>query len=314
MTWPLPSIAVVVPTRNRPHDAVECARSILACTGPSFELVIVNQSDGEETVRELAVLADARMRVIRSRGQGASAGRNQGVAESQAPIIAFTDDDCRVPPDWLEKIEGCFACDPALALLCGRVQTPPLEDEAYAAAFEASAVRMTPDLLCSLGDIGISANMGARRDALSPLGWFDEALSPGTPLQAGEDFDLVIRALGAGLRVRNVAEVEVLHVGVRRGADARRLRLGYSVAVGACFFKHARLGNRAARRIFVENVQKHSWHVLKAVSTNRRPFGLQTLRSFLWGAAATWRFRVDPGTRLFVDRATGRRVRRVRQA
>ena len=128
-----------------------------------------------------------------------------------------------------------------------------------------------------------------------------------------EDFDLVIRAVRAGLRVRNVAAVELLHVGVRYGADVRRLRLGYMLATGACFFKHARLGNRAVRRIFTGLLRHHSWTLLKAVLTNQRPFGFYWLRDYLRGAAGTLQFAIDPVTGLFLDKATGQPVRLLRK-
>jgi glycosyltransferase involved in cell wall biosynthesis len=313
MNQPLPAVSVVVPTRNRPGDVAECVRTVLACTGPAFELAVVDQSDGDDTARALAVFSDPRLRLIRSPGQGASAGRNHGIANTTAPLIALTDDDCRVPPDWLEKLEAAFAADPALALLCGRVRIPPLEPGAFVAEFEAPDIPMTPDLECGLGDLGISANMSARRAALAPLGWFDEALSPGTPLMAGEDFDLVVRALGAGLKVRNVAAVELRHVGVRYGPDARRLGLGYRLAVGACFFKHTRLGNKAARRIFFGTASDLAWKVARAVVTNTRPVGFHSLRDFLRGALAASRFDIDPRTRLFLDKKTGLPVRLLRQ-
>jgi GT2 family glycosyltransferase len=314
MTPTAPSISVVVPTRNRPADVVECVRTILACSGPAFDLVVVDQSDVDDTQQALAAFTDPRLRLIRSPGRGASAGRNHGIAESRAPLIALTDDDCRVPPDWLEKLAAAFAADPALALVCGKVRVPEgLGPDSYAAQFEAEDVPLTPDLSCGVGALGISANMGARREAFAKLGWFDEALSPGTPLQAAEDFDLVIRALTAGLRVRNAPAVELLHVGVRHGPDVRRLRLGYMYATGACLMKHVRLGDAGARGIFLGMARFYSWGLLKAVVTNRRPFGFFWLRDYLRGAAASREFGIDPVTRLFLDKRTGQPVRLLRR-
>jgi GT2 family glycosyltransferase len=305
---------VVVPTRERPRDIAECVQTILACTGRSFELVVVDQSDKDDTQQALAAFVDPRLRYLRSPGRGASAGRNHGIAASVAPLIALTDDDCRVPPDWLERMAAAFAADPALSLLCGRVRIPAgLGPDAYVAEFEAKEVEVAADLVCGVGALGISANMGARREAFAGLGWFDEALSPGTPLMAGEDFDLVIRAVGAGLRVRNVPGVELLHVGVRYGHDVRRLRLGYMRATGACFFKHLRLGDPAARRIFLGVVADHGWGLFKAVVTYRRPFGFFWLRDYLLGAAATFEFGIDPTTGLFLDKRTGKPVRLLRR-
>src|ERR1700704_3309464 len=99
-----PRISAVVPTRNRPDHAAPCAGSILSNAGDDFELLIVDQSDDTATERALAAYdGDHRFRHIRSFSRGASAARNVGVEQSTAPIIAFTDDDCRVSTDWLQQ-------------------------------------------------------------------------------------------------------------------------------------------------------------------------------------------------------------------
>ena len=45
---------------------------------------------------------------------GPGPARNRGVALSRAPILAFTDGDCRVDRDWLATILRHFAADPGL--------------------------------------------------------------------------------------------------------------------------------------------------------------------------------------------------------
>jgi len=133
-----PRISAVVPTRNRPDHAVLCAGSILSNTGDVFELLIVDQSDDEATERALAVYAgDRRFRYIRSSSRGLSAARNVGVEQSTAPIIAFTDDDCRVSTDWLQQITTLFEQEPEAALVFGKVSIPDeLKGRGFAAEFE----------------------------------------------------------------------------------------------------------------------------------------------------------------------------------
>jgi glycosyltransferase involved in cell wall biosynthesis len=89
---------------------VPCAGSILSNVGDDFELLIVDQSEDNATEQALAAYAgDRRFRYIRSSSRGASAARNVGVEQSTAPIIAFTDDDCRVSTDWLRQIATLLA-------------------------------------------------------------------------------------------------------------------------------------------------------------------------------------------------------------
>src|SRR5204863_1447520 len=71
-----------------------------------FEVVIVDDASADGT-REL--LADAAQRgdlaltVLRhDRSRGPAAARNAGWRTARAPLVAFTDDDCRPSPGWLE--------------------------------------------------------------------------------------------------------------------------------------------------------------------------------------------------------------------
>jgi len=61
-------LSVVVPTRNRPDHAAECAKAILA--GGGFdELILVDQSDGDETEKALKAPG---VRCLRSNLRGAT--------------------------------------------------------------------------------------------------------------------------------------------------------------------------------------------------------------------------------------------------
>src|SRR5207237_9649383 len=51
---------------------------------------------------------DARVRYRSMNTSGASRARNLGIASTTGPIIAFTDDDCVVPSDWIDKIVAAF--------------------------------------------------------------------------------------------------------------------------------------------------------------------------------------------------------------
>ena len=242
-------IAVVVSTRNRPDDVVGCVRTILANTSPSFELVVVDQSDRPVSPPPEAEFAgDSRLRWIRTTTRGLSASRNVAIAATSAPVIAFTDDDCRVPQDWVASVESAFAKDDELALLFGAVILRP-EDrvKGYAAEFEPHAVREFKSTLPPADAAwGVGANMSVRRSTFDKVGTFDVMLGAGAPLFAAEEIDLTIRALGAGLKVVHTPAIAVIHLGVREGAAASHLMRGYGVGLGATLGKHMRLGTRGA--------------------------------------------------------------------
>ena len=70
-----PLVSVTMATRNRPVLLREALDSVFAQSYQNFELVVVDDSDTEETVDFLRTIADQRLRVVRAperRGAGAA--------------------------------------------------------------------------------------------------------------------------------------------------------------------------------------------------------------------------------------------------
>src|SRR5579885_615874 len=103
MAAPLPTVSVVVPTRNRPGHVVPCAESILT-NADALEVIFVDQSDDSQTADALATIQDPRLRCVRSEQRGVTKGRNLGIELSKGEIVAFTDDDCRARADWVASL------------------------------------------------------------------------------------------------------------------------------------------------------------------------------------------------------------------
>jgi glycosyltransferase involved in cell wall biosynthesis len=281
-----PAISVVVPTRNRPDHAGPCAASILKNLGDSFELLVIDQSDQDGT--ELALRAhadDPRLQYVRSSSRGASSARNVGIERSKAPIIAFTDDDCRVAADWIQQIATLFERQPDAALVFGRVSIPvELRGKGFAADFEPHQREYQHHLPPAELAWGLGANMAARRTLLDRVGTFDPLLGPGAPFYAGEESDLAIRALAAGYKVVNAAEISVLHLGIREGDEASRLMRGYGRAMGATFAKHVRLGTRESKSLLVSWFTHFAGLGLRNAVRWKRPTGLGLVAGMLAGA------------------------------
>ncbi|HEX3776572.1 MAG TPA: glycosyltransferase family A protein [Polyangiaceae bacterium] len=296
-------ISVVVPTRNRGSQAADAARAVLA-DASDFELVVVDQSTDDSTMTALESLgADPRLRVIRSPLRGASNARNVGVAATSSPLIAFTDDDCRPAPNWVSSVLRVFDQEPDAALVFGRVHLPPkVHDEDYAASFEPQQRYQRQNVPLPNGDLGIGANFAIRRAVLASLGGFDPLLGPGAPIFRGaEETDLLIRALHHGYLIVNASECEVLHLGIRTGADVRPLHQAYQHAVGAAFGKNARLTGKNGLRDIARWTTFYLKKLLRDSVELRRPRP-GVLYYFLTGAAETYRYRVDQAKNLFETR------------
>jgi GT2 family glycosyltransferase len=294
-------ISAVVPTRNRPDHAVPCAGSILSDATDDFELLVVDQSDDDATEQALAAFAgDRRFRYIRSSSRGASAARNVGVEQSTAPIIAFTDDDCRVSTDWLQQIRMLFEHDPDAALVFGKVSIPnELKGRGFAAEFEPHQ-RVHYEYPPADVPWGLGANMIVRRSLFERVGTFDPLLGPGTAFRAGEEFDLEIRALAAGNKVVHAAEIAVFHLGIREGEEASKLVRGYGRATGATIAKHVRLHTRESK-VLLSWFAHFTGRGLVNAAMWRRPTGIGFVCGMLAGAYLSLGQPIDRARGIYTD-------------
>src|SRR4051794_33714707 len=92
-------------THNRADRLQAMLASLREQTVPreQFEVIVVDDAsdDGGATRRVLDGAPDIRV-IHREVSGGPAVARNAGWAVAQAPLIAFTDDDCRAAPRWLE--------------------------------------------------------------------------------------------------------------------------------------------------------------------------------------------------------------------
>lgn len=117
-------ISVVISTHNRAALLPEVVEALAAQRGaPPFEIIIVDNASTDGTPDVLRVLAarHPQLRPAREPRRGVSHGRNLGVALARGCIVAFTDDDVRVSPDWLATIARCLAEHPDADWVGGRV-------------------------------------------------------------------------------------------------------------------------------------------------------------------------------------------------
>ncbi len=101
----MPSISVVIPTRNRPAGLRACLEALAAQSVRDFEVVVVDDASDQPAggiVREFEGRLDVRLFVNPQRG-GPAHARNRAVSAAAGDHVAFVDDDVRVVPTWLEE-------------------------------------------------------------------------------------------------------------------------------------------------------------------------------------------------------------------
>jgi len=267
-----------------------------------LELVFVDQSDDHRTEEALATVSDPRLRYVRSDLRGVTNGRNLGIDVTKGDIVAFTDDDCRVAPDWVASLMKIFETDPEAAVVCGRVRVPQeIQELGFAVAFEPEVREWKGRFPPPDRDWGITANMSIRRDVLARVGPFDPFLGAGAPLRSGGEPDFLFRVIQAGFKVVNAREVQVDHLGARTaGAEATRLLKNYASGTGAAFFKYVRLGDIEGTTLYLRHLAGCGKLIVTNLRHLNRPIGIGYTLAFVSGSIASLKYRVDRSRRIYV--------------
>ena len=117
-------VSVVICTFNRCAELASCLDAVLRQEhAPPHEVIVVdnNSTDGTRALVQARQRQHPQLRYVFEPSQGLPQARNAGIHASRAPIIAFTDDDIIVAPDWVASIERAFARFPDADCIGGRV-------------------------------------------------------------------------------------------------------------------------------------------------------------------------------------------------
>lgn len=214
-----PLVSVVIPTCNRRAVLERCLLALSRQSYPNFEVIVVDDGSIDNTEEMLNAVAAAhpRLHLLRLKNDanlGANASRNRGVRASRGEIVAFTDSDCIVEPDWLEKLVDAFSAAD-VAAVTGVVLDPPpgnLYEMAFKGTNRVHGTGPAPRL--------VGGNMAVRRETLLAFMWdedrrFQAMIADGVPdvsTSGGCDEEgLYFQIRAAGARQLVVPEARVLH-------------------------------------------------------------------------------------------------------
>ncbi|HUR22165.1 MAG TPA: glycosyltransferase [Vicinamibacterales bacterium] len=190
-TWP--KVSVVVCAYNAASTITECLTSLDALTYPNFEVIVVNDGSRDGT-GELAA-RHSTIRLIEVPNGGLSAARNIGLAAATGDIVAYTDADVRVDPDWLTFLVQPFLNSDVVG--AGGPNVVPLDDPWLAQCVARAPGGPTHVLLDdNTAEHVPGCNMAFRREALNDIGGFNPIY-----LRAGDDVDVCWRLQAKGWRL-----------------------------------------------------------------------------------------------------------------
>jgi len=101
-------LAVVICTYNRP-DQLPAALAATQAQTAHRDLDVVVVDDGSAPPVDEAMVTATGARLVRhERNLGLGRARNTGIEATDAPLVAFTDDDCRPCPEWAEALVDAY--------------------------------------------------------------------------------------------------------------------------------------------------------------------------------------------------------------
>lgn len=226
-----PLISIIISTRNKKVNILkETLNSILSQKYHNCEIIIIDQNTNSE-IKKMLDKEQSLSCVFyyKSKEIGLSRGRNIGFAKARGKWILFFDDDAFLQKDffrklnnYLEKINdeniifygNVLNLENSLSFIKRKINTKYL----YLWNF---------DSICSIGII-------FSRKAIDSVGLFDENFGVGSKFGAGEESDLIIRALNMGYKIKYLKNIIVYHPKAKNNLKKKYL---YGYGLGAVYRK-----------------------------------------------------------------------------
>ncbi|MCP3736150.1 glycosyltransferase [Sphingomonas sp. RP10(2022)] len=241
-----PDVTLLVCTRDRAASLAatlaSISRAIDAAPDCTVEVVLVDNGSTDDTPRLLAEWHATQpfpVHLLHEARPGLARARNRGLAKASGRIVAMTDDDCVLHPDYVAALVRAFGEVAAPAIIGGRILLGDPADLPVTVKLEDHPMVAAPGAFP--GGFVMGANLAFTADVPALVGRFDERFGAGAPFVAAEDTDFLFRAQGLGIALRYDPRFVVdHHHGRRDPAEETALLAGYGFGDGALYAKHRR--------------------------------------------------------------------------
>jgi cellulose synthase/poly-beta-1,6-N-acetylglucosamine synthase-like glycosyltransferase len=122
---PPPLVSCLVAARDEEQNIERCVRSLLNSTHQPIEVIAIDDGSRDSTAELLTALAsesDGLEVVLLAESVGKKRALTRGVQRARGEIIVFTDSDCVVAPDAVERVVRAFAADPEIGAVSGHAR------------------------------------------------------------------------------------------------------------------------------------------------------------------------------------------------
>jgi GT2 family glycosyltransferase len=170
-------ISVIVPAYNGEHTIVDCLTSIYRATENRRCEIIVADSSSDATPDLVRKHFPGAILIRSPRQVPAGTARNLGSSAARGRLLFFTDQDCIVPPDWIDSLEAHFA-DSAISAAGGAVGVRNLENASGCALYFLEFLNHFPGKGTAQYDANflIGCNFACRREVVRAVRFPDQTL------------------------------------------------------------------------------------------------------------------------------------------
>ena len=189
-------VSIIIPTRDRRGELVECLDSIERQDYPHVEVVVVDDHSEDDTAEYVSANHPSVRLIVAERRRQPSFLRNLGLRAADGEFVLFLDSDSELPrPDSLSTMVQVLRDHPDVAVLGGEIKVRGgRSDEAYGRNVRfngetcpVAASAETPEALVDC-DYVATCNCFGRAEDMRRVGGFDPYFGFG-----GEDVDFVLR-------------------------------------------------------------------------------------------------------------------------
>lgn len=256
-----PQIAIIICTRNNPEKLHVTLSQVCRVLPPTISIVLVDQSDKGDVIR---FSPNLRIKYIRTPHQkGLAKARNIAIQHTDADVLAWTDDDCVISKQYVERLSEIAKIAPTakrkrIAGVCGRtlpyLQTRPTPNYHCPCTFSKSDSRPVKEVCTHWEHVGLGNNMVIFRYVFDEIGNFKEWLGAGAIGESGEDGEFMIRCLIARYQFLYDDKLLIYHNKWLDNAQARKQYWRYTCGGLALYGFYLFQGVKPCQREFNREV------------------------------------------------------------
>lgn len=203
-----PLVSVITPVYNGRRTMRDCLQAIMSSDYPNFEVIVVDDSSKDETIRIARDEFGARVVELKGGPFGPGYARNKGVEVAKGDIVFFVDADVVILSDTVSQVAQTFVDNPEISAMFGSYDDSPRVED-----FSSQFKNLFHHFVHQQGReqaVTFWSGCGAvKRDAFIEIGGFDAEKYPRPSI---EDIEMGYRLTASGRKIVVNKDVQVKHL------------------------------------------------------------------------------------------------------